>query len=884
MTTRNLDALFKPDTIALICGGGGATEINVARNLMSSGFKGPILPVDSERWALEGALAYRDIASLPLPPTLAIITRPLREAPTLIQQLGERGTRAVVLISEARAIPPGERKALFQAILDAAQPYLLRVLGPSSQGISIPLSQLNISQNLQPLIPGQIAFITESGTIGQTALDIEQHSGFGFSHMIHLGDSLDVDLADVLDYLAGDYQTRAILLYLEHINDARKFMSAARRVARMKPVIVLKPRRYPEEEPGDAVYAAAFRRAGLLRVEDSHELMQMVEVLKAAKRVNNDRLAILSNSSSMSLLATDTLYRFGGRLAQFSEATQQGLEKLIEPSAQPNPVDLGDQASPNAYGQALDLLLTDPGVDGVLVIKTPSDLSETVAVAESLIQRLAQSRRCIIASFPGSRTGAEARRRLLVQLVPTYETANGAVQAFMRIVQYKRNQALLMETPPSLPEAFSPDVAAAQAVIAEALADGRRSLNECEAMRLLIAYRIPVVETLLAHSPAEAADIAARLKQPVALKIISLDAMTQSKVGGIARYLHTPEAVRETATLMMMRLRCVVPSIPFKGFALQPMVARDGAYEMTVGARSGERFGPVLYFGQGGTEAEVINDIAYGLPPCNLHLAREIMAQTRIYQRLRYSLLRRANLNALALTLVKVSQMVIDLAELAELAINPLRVNARGVVALDAQVQLTPTSPIPAQRLAIRPYPKNLEETIRLPNQQELLLRPVLPEDEPALQALALRASPEDLRLRFFQPIRELSHDLAATLTQIDYHREMALVAVGPGLPGKAEIYGIVNLSADPNNDRAEYSILVDRAMMGLGLGNLLMQRIIAYARARGISEIHGEVLRENKSMLQLDRSLGFSIHADLNDPGLKHVILKLHCVASSAG
>ncbi len=883
MTTRNLEALFKPDTIALICCGNDA-EVNIARNLMSGGFKGPILPVDPDRWALEGALAYRDIDSLPLSPTLAIITRPLREAPTLIRQLGERGTRAAMLISDARAIPIKERADLFQAILDAAQPYLLRVLGPSSQGISIPSSHLNISLNRQPLIPGEIAFITESGTIGQTVLDMDPQSGFGFSHLIHLGDGLDVDLADVLDYLAGDYRTRAILLYLERIGDARKFMSAARRVARMKPVIVLKPRRHPDEDPGDAVYAAAFRRAGLLRVEDSHELMHMVEVLKAAKRVNNDRLAILSNSSSLSLLATDMLYRFGGRLAQFSEATQQGLETLMEPSAQPNPVDLGDQANANAYGQALDLLLSDPGVDGVLVIKTPGDAQETLAVADSVIQRLAQSRRCIIASFPGARTGAEARRQLLARQVPTYEAASGAVQAFMRIVQYKRNQSLLMETPPSLPEEFTPDVATARAVIAQVLNDGRRNLNESEAMQLLAAYHIPTVETLLAHSPGEAAYIAARLKPPIVLKILTPGVMTPSHIGGVARYLNTPEAVREAAMVMLTQLRHVTPATTCSGFVLQPMVDRDGAYEMIIGARSGGRFGPVLYFGQGGAEAEVINDLAYGLPPCNLHLAREIMAQTRIYQRLRYSLLRRANLNALALTLVKVSQMVVDLAEVAEVAINPLRVNARGVMALDARVQLTPTTPVLSQRLAIRPYPKELEETVILPNERPLLLRPVLPEDEPALQALALRASPDDLRLRFFQPIRELSHDLAATLTQIDYHREMALVAVGPGLPGKAEMYGIVNLSADPNNEHAEYSILVDRALMGFGLGNLLMKRIIAYARTRGISEIHGEVLQENKPMLQLDRALGFTIHADPNDPGLKHVILKLHCIASSAG
>ncbi len=882
MTIRNLDYFFKPSSVALICGG-GESEAIIFRNLMNSGFKGPIMPVDPKRWALEGALAYRDIASLPLSPALAIITRPLREVPTLIKQLGERGTRAAVLISDTRGIPTSERETLFQTILDTAQPYLLRVLGPGSHGFNVPQAHLNVSLSRQTLMPGQVALITESGTIGQTALDIGNHYGFGFSQLIHLGGSLDVDVADILDYLTGDYRVQAILLYLEQIGDARKFMSAARRAARIKPVIVLKPRRFPVE-PDDAVYSAAFRRAGLLRVDDSDELLQMVKVLKAAKQVNNDRLAILSNSSSMSLLAADTLYQFGGRLAQLSEATQQGLESLLDPNAPPNPIDLGDQADVNTYNRALDLILADPGVDGVLLIKTPTALVDTTAVADALIQRLSNSRCSIIASFPGPQTGADARRRLLDRQVPTYETAGGAVQAFMRIVQYKRNQALLMETPPSLPEEFATDLAAARAVIAQALAEGRRGLNEHEAMRLLAAYSIPVVETQLAHSPDEAAEVSARLNQPVALKLISSAVIAKSQIGGVARFLNTPDAVRQAATAMLAQLRSVAPTAVVQGFIVQPMVARDDAYEMTVGVRSGGRFGPVIYFGQGGTESEIIGDLAYGLPPLNMHLAREVMAQTRIYQRLRYSLLRRANLNALALTLIKVSQMVVDLPELAELHINPLWVNAEGVTVLDARVRLTPATPVPARRLAIRPYPNELEETIPLSSGKELLLRPVLPEDEPSLQALVLRTSPEDLRLRFFRPIRELSHDMAATLTQIDYDREMALVAVGPGLPGKAEIYGIVSLNADPNNERAEYSIIIDRSMMRVGLGNLMMRRIIDYARARGIGEIYGEVLQENKPMLQLDRALGFAVHSDPDDPSVKHVTLQLHCIGMSAG
>lgn len=881
MTIRNLDYLFNPNTITLI-GDGNECEVLIARNLMKNGFKGPIMPVDPKRWALEGALAYRDIADLPIAPALAIITRPLAQVPALISQLGERGARAAVLVNDLRGVSDAERDNLHQAILDAAKPYLLRVLGPGSQGFNVPLANINASLNRQPLLPGQIAFVTESGTIGQTALDIGNHYGFGFSHLIHLGDSLDIDMADILDYLAGDYRVRAILLYLERITDARKFMSAARRAARVKPVVVLKPRRFPQD-PDDAVYSAVFRRAGVLRVDDSDELLQMVEVLKAAKLVHNDRLAILSNSASMSLLAADVLYDFGGRLAQFSEATQQGLENLTESTEHPNPLDIGDQANDKDYGKALDLLLADPGVDGILIIKTPSAFGDTMSVADTLLQRLAKSQRCVIASFPGPRTGDEARRRLARQL-PTYETAGDAVQAFMRIVQYKRNQSLLMETPPSLPEEFTPNLAKAKTIIANALANGHRLLNEYEAMQLLSAYAIPVADTLRAGSPKEAGEIAARLEQAVTLKIMSPDVANKSQIGGIARYLNTPEAVQQTATAMLMQLRSVAPAARFDGFALQPIGSRDSAYELTMGVRSGGSFGPMLYFGQGGTEADTIHDFAYGLPPVNMHLAREIMAQTRIYPRLRYSLLRRANLNALALTLVKISQIVIDLHELTELHINPLWVNAQGVVALDARVLLTPIVGIPPQRLAIRPYPNDLEETITLFNGRQLLLRPVLPEDEPSLHALVSRASPEDLRRRFFRPIRELSHEMAAGLTQIDYNREMALVAADPGLPGKAEIYGIVNLSADPNNDKAEYSILVDRALIGMGLGNLLMRRIINYARARGIGQIYGEVLHENKPMLQLNQALGFSIQSDPDEPGLKHVTLTLHHISSSVG
>lgn len=876
MSVRNLEHLFKPEAIALLCGG-VPSDVILARNLMNGGFKGPVLPVDASRHALEGALTYPTVASLPLTPSLAVINAPPAQVPVLLRQLGERGTRAAIVIGHTHQVADEVRQAaLQQAIRAAARPYLLRVLGAGSLGLSVPLVGLNASLNHSQPLAGQVAFVTQSTAIAQAALDWASRHRFGFSHLIHLGEALDVDFADTLDYLTGDYRTRAILLYLEDIQDARKFMSAARGAARIKPVMVLKPCRHPTDTD-DAVYAAAFRRAGLLRVDDRLELFNLVEALEAAKRVNSDRLAIIGNSHSLSLLASDTLYQLGGRLAQFSQATQQGLEPLVEPlGSYANPVDLGHQASAEVYDQALDLLLQDRGVDGILVIKGPSALSEALPVAEVIVKRSANSQRCLLASFPGLYVGESARRHTAAQRIPTYEAADEAVKAFMRMVQYKRNQKLLMETPPSLPEEFTPDTERARGLIAMARAAGREHLNEAEALQLLHAYQIPVVETAVAETPEGAAAVAERLRRPAALKILSPEIDNKSQVGGVIRHLDSPAAVQQAALTVLERLHNVAPAASVEGFLIQPMEYRDGDYEMTVGVKAGGRFGPVIYFGQGGTEAEVIGDIAYGLPPLNLHLAREMMSQTRIYQKLRFSALRRVDLKELALTLVKVSQMVIELGEIVELTINPLRAHAHGVLALDARVRLASYQGDPAARLAIRPYPKELEEILELSPGRQLLLRPILPEDEPSLHGLVQRASPEDLRLRFFQPIRELSHDMAARMTQIDYNRELALVAVAPGIPGQTEVYGVVDISADPDNVKAEYSIIVDRQMMRLGLGRLLMQRIIEYARQRGLREIYGVVLAENEPMLQLNRALGFSVRMPPDDAGIRHVALRL--------
>lgn len=848
------------------------------RNLVNAGFDGPVMPVHPVRQAVEGILAYPDIASLPRTPDMAIIMTPLKQTPELIGQLGQLGTRASVILSEVNSVSQAEREVLHQAILNAAKPFLMRVLGPDCLGLSVPAAGLNaILSPYRPPNSGHVAFVTHAGAVARAALDWGTHLGVGFSHLIGLGEAIDVDFADVLDYLAEDASSRAILLYLEHIRDPRKFMSAARRAGRVKPLIALKPRRYTADGADDAVYEAAFRRAGILRVSDRHELFNLVETLLATQFVRNDRLAIITNSYSLSLLAIDTLYHHGGRPAEFSENTWKALASLVKKEGKVgNPVDLGDHADAELYGKAMDVLLSDADVDGILVINAPSITGDPVQVADEIVKRQARSRICLLSSFVGPVAGQAARRRMMDHQIPAYETSDEAVRAFMRLVQHKRNQELLMETPHSVPEAFTPDIEAARRSLADALEHGREELYEMETMRLLAAYGIPVVDFYWAANPGEAAEVAERLGRSVALKIMSPKLANNPKMDAVMRYLESPPVVREAAEAMLGRLRKLDPEADFKGFLIQPIEYRSGASNITVGVRPGGPFGPVIYFGRGGGEAKIINDIAYGLPPLNMNLAREMMTQTRIYSVLRDHPKRAVDLDALALTLIKISQMVIDLGEIVELEINPLRASENGAVALNARVRVAPYSGLPSSRLAIRPYPKQLEQHITLPDRRQFLLRPILPEDEPALQSLVKRMPPEDLRMRFFQPIRELPHPMAARLTQIDYDREMALVISELATPGRAEVYGVVRAHTDPDNDKAEYAILVDRHMAGLGLGPMLMRRIINYCRSRGTRQLVGDVLRENEPMLRICEALGFSIEIKMDDPELRYVVLPL--------
>lgn len=902
MTQTKLDALLDPRSVALIGGGGEAEAVTaaVAANLRLSadaGFGGRLMAIGSDPRTLGGLHTCKDIASLPEAPDLALVCTPTEAAPPVIEQLGRRGARAAVLIAAGLGEHRAGGDGLRQRIRSTAAARGLRLVGPSSLGILVPGIALSASLAHRMPPSGNLAFVAQSGAIVTSVIDWAAPRGIGFSHLISLGDMADVELGEVLDYLAGDPKTRGILLYVEAIYDARRFMSAARAASRMKPIILVKAGRHPEGARAvashtgfmagtDAVYDAAFRRAGILRVQGLTELFDAAEVLAQAKPPRGDRMLILTNSGGMAALAADELIAQGGRLAELPADKIAALDTLLPGSwSWSNPVDISGDAGARRYAEAMKILSEVPDVDALAVLYCPTALSSSNDVAEAVLDSMAgASRRLLLTSWVGDETVRGARRRFAEQRIPSYDTPEQAVRAFMYLVRYRQSQRLLTETPPSLPEDYTPETARVRSLIdAIDAADLERRdgwLTEVESKQILSAYGIPTVPTRLAETPEAAAALAAEIGGPVALKLVSPGLVHKSAAGAVALDLQGPAAVEREAAAMAVRVAARRPELDPVGFSVQPMVHRPGAYELILGVADDAQFGPVLMAGHGGTRTEVIDDTAVGLPPMNMRLARELLSRTRIHRLLEGDAGQPGvNLDAVALVLVRLSQLVCDIAEVRELDINPLLVDAYGVIALDARIRVARTSDSPGDpgdRLAIRPYPTALEETIPLGDGRRLLLRPIRPEDEPALQDAITKLTPEEVRLRFFAPMRTLDHMAAARFTQLDYDREMALVLTDPGVAGLTEIYAVVSLSADPESHSGEYAVLVRHDMSGMGLGILLVRRIIDYARSRGIREIVGDVLQENRTMLKLCKLLGFSLHRDPDDPEIVKVRLRL--------
>lgn len=893
MTIRNLEFLFKPKTITVIGVSNRPASVGavLAHNLFTGGFNGPIMPVSRKHSRIGGVRTYPDIGSLPVVPDLAVIATPPDTVAEIIAQLGERGTRAAVVITAGfgeSEEPRGEE--LEQALRDAAKPHLLRIIGPNCLGILVPGIGLNASfSHLNPK-RGRLAFVAQSGAIVTSIVDWAKERDIGFSHLVSLGDMVDVDFGDMLDYLANDRETGAILLYIESVTAARKFMSAARAASRMKPVIVVKAGRFSEGAKAaashtgalagaDEVYQAVFQRAGMLRVFTLQELFDAAETLALVPQVKGDRLAILSNGGGLGVMATDALVEQGGHLAVLGSETIDELNQVLPVTwSHANPVDIVGDAPGERYASAFKVLAKDKGVDAILALNCPTAVASSSDAAQAIVDSLSDKhRKPLFTSWVGDGAATTARQLFAAHRIPTYQTPEQAVHSFMYLVDYQRNQEILTQTPPSVPEEFSPDTDKAGAQIQTALNEGRAWLSDPEAKQVLSAYGVPVVRTHVVRTPDEAASVAAEMGGAVVLKILSPDIRHKTEVGGVLLDIEGPAVVRSSAESLLQRIAKEKPEARLQGLTIEPMVRRPGAFELIAGIVKDPQFGPLILFGQGGRAVEIINDKSMGLPPFNMHLAHALISRTRIYRQLQgYRGLPAVNLDTLALTLIRLAQIATDFPEITELDINPLLADEYGVFALDVRIRVEKSSGHPGDHLAIRPYPKELEETIPLGDGRNFLLRPILPEDEPSLQKGFAKLTPEEIRLRFFVPLKTLSHVTAARFTQIDYDREMALVLTEKGIPGKTEIYGVVRIIADPDNESAEYAIVVRHDVTAMGLGVLLMRRIIDYVRGRGIREIHGDVLRENRTMLKLCNVFGFSKTTVPDEPEIVKVVLNL--------
>ncbi len=877
MTIRNLDALFAPRAIAVIGASNTPNSLGavLARNLLESGFDGPIFPVNPHAKSIRSALAYPDIASLPVAPDLAVIATPAATIPGLIAELGAKGARAAVVISAGFSGEEGRR--LRQAMLDAAKPHLLRIIGPNCLGVLSPANGLNASFAQLTPKAGGVALVAQSGAITTAALDWASGRGYGFSRVVTLGDMADADFGDMLDFLALDPQTKAIVLYIESITDARKFMTAGRIAARAKPVVVIKAGRSAAGAKAafshtgalagsDAVYDAAFHRAGMVRVNDLRELFDAVSTLTAGMKVKGDRLAILTNGGGAGVLAADALEALGGRLATLGDGTVAALDKVLPATwSRGNPVDIIGDATADRYAKAFEALLAEPDADAILVMSCPTAMTDSLACAEAITGTLARASGPtppVLTCWLGDQGAQAARRHFGKAGLPSHETPDEAVRAFMHLAEHRRNQTLLLETPPAGPSAPSP--AAARAVVDGALAQGRLELTEPEAKAVLAAYGVPVLASAAAADPEAAEMLAAEMAGPFALKILSPDITHKSDAGGVALNLATPEAVSAAAQAMLERVAKLQPKARIEGFVLQTMISRPRALELIAGIATDPAFGPIVLFGAGGVAVEALADRAIGLPPLNRVLAADMIGRTRVMRLLRgYRDVPPADLDAIADVLERLAMLALDIPEIAELDINPLLAGQEGVIGLDARARLT-RDPV---RPAIRPYPAALATDVVLPEGAAVAIRPIKPSDEAALAGLMAKTAKEDVRLRIRSALNAPPHEWAARLSQIDYDREMVLIA----LAGE-EIAGVVRLAADPEGATAELALLVRTDWQSRGVGTALMHAILNYAGASGLSKVWGEVARGNDRMLDLAAHMGFRREAQTDSSPVRIV------------
>ena len=892
MGSSNLDVIFNPKSIALV----GASEEEgsvgyiLMKNLTELGYKGIVYPVNLHKPEILGKKAYPEISKLPQPVDLAIIATPAATVPGIVEQCGMAGIKGLIIISAGFKEVGAPGKAMEENILELKKKYQLRIIGPNCLGIIHPDIHLNATFISKTQKSGSIAFISQSGALGSAILDLADHENINFSNFVSVGSMIDVDFGDLIDYFGTDPKTKSILMYIEGITDARKFMSAARHFSRTKPIIVVKPGRSAESAKAaashtgaitgeDMVYDAAFKRAGIVRVKDITDLFNCAEAIGKQPLPKGPNLAIITNAGGPGVMASDSIIAYGGKLAQLSSETIDKLDPVLPPHwSKGNPIDLLGDANASRYEAAAEACFNDEKVDGVLIIYTPQGSSDPVEIAEKILD-LYKNRKFskpYFTSFMGYEEVKQANHILTDSGVPTYSTPEQAVATYMYMYQYKRNLELLYETPVELPLNGTPPKQPLVSIIRKAVKENREMLTETESKRFLEYYNIPVVKTKVARTTDEAAICALQTGYPVALKILSPQITHKTDVGGVRLDINSEPELRSAFEEIMNNAKKYSPDADIQGITVQQMVRKKGI-EIILGQKTDSLFGPVIMFGRGGIDVEIYKDVAIGLLPLNQTLARRIIEETKVYQLLKgYRNLPPANMKLLEEIIVRFSQMLVDFPQLKEFDINPLIINDKEAFALDARgvVNKDRLFARSHEHLVISPYPEKYRSLWKLRSGRTVILRPIKPEDEPLWLEMFQSFSQESLHFRLFQTIiGPIAHEFSARYCNIDYDRELAIVAEIED-KGQRKMLGVVSLNIDPSEKAGEISFIVADPWQGQGLGSKMVDYMIEICRDKKLEKIFAVMLPDNYRAIKLFREMGFTLESQ--DYGIEMATLDL--------
>ncbi|WP_051564389.1 bifunctional acetate--CoA ligase family protein/GNAT family N-acetyltransferase [Desulfovermiculus halophilus] len=877
MSIFNLDRVFAPKSVAVI----GATEREgsvgrtVLQNLQQAKFPGTIYPVNPRRSTVLGLRSVPAVQDIADGIDLAVITIPIAQAPEAIEQCAAVNCAGAVILSSGGKELGHKGLEIESKIRCAAANGGVRIIGPNCLGIVNTTARLNTTFANQTPLSGKLAFISQSGAICTTIMDMARRNSIGFSYIASLGSMLDVDIGDMIDFLGTRSYVSSIVMYVESLSNFRKFMSAARSVARVKPIVVLKSGR---SEAGaraarshtgamtgvDAVYDAAFERVGIVRVKTFEELFDCAELLAKQPRPPSPRLAIVTNAGGLGVIAIDALADYGLEPAQLYPETIDKLNQVLpEHWSRSNPVDILGDASPERYRRTAEVLMHAEEVKGLLCIHVPQAISKPLHVAEELVDVFAGTKFPVFTAWIGGEESVQARRVFHNANIPTFDTAERAVRAFMDLYRYDQNLEAIQEVPPKLPRKLDVDPKKAEEIIRTGCESRTPYLTELEAKHLLAAYGLPVNTTRLAQSSSEAVHLAREIGYPVVLKIQSKDILHKSEAKGVQLNLRNDAEVVEGYKDILASAAHYNPRACIEGVTVQRMLPKPD-YEIILGARKDQDFGPIIIFGMGGIFTEIYQDRSIGLPPLNRLLAKKMMKQTRLYRLLQgYRSIPAANSLALEEAMIRLAHLVSDFAYIEELDINPLICMGQEIIALDARVVLNPEPAVPTPfHLVISAYPNQYESYATTKNGLDIFIRPIKPEDAPLLTDFFKTLSQQTVYFRFFRPLKQLPKDMLVRFTQIDYDREIALVALHESEGGE-EMLGAARVIKEHHANSGEFAVLVSDSWQGQGIGAALLKTCLTIAQERGLQRVWGCVLSGNTQMRALGKKLGFDIKRD---------------------